>query len=90
MIERTVNFWAGKDETAGNGIFFSIVGILVVNGKAWSAVAKNNANDLNGRSKKIYGCEVPRIMTIIVTGGWWATLAQQYVYMAMVQKMAML
>ena len=71
--------------------FFSIVGILVVNGKAWSAVAKNNANDLNGRSKKIYGCEAPRIMTIIATGGWWATLAQQYVYnMAMVQKMAML
>ena len=69
---------------------FSIVGILVVNGKAWSAVAKNNANDLNGRSKKIYGCEAPRIMTIIVTGGCWATLAQQYVYMAMVQKMAML
>ena len=52
--------------------FFSIVGILVVNGKAWSAVAKNNANDLNGRSKKIYGCEAPRIMTIITTGGWWA------------------
>ena len=85
MIERTVNFWAGKDETAGNGFFFSIVGILAVNGKAWSAVAKNNANDL-----KIYGCKAPRIMTIIVTGGWWATLAQQYVYMAMVQKMAML
>ena len=72
--------------------FFSIVGILVVNGKAWSAVAKNNANDLNGRSKKIYGCEAPRIMSLIATGGWWATLAQQYVYiyMAMVQKMAML
>ena len=40
LIERTVNFWAGKDETAGNGFFFSIVGILAVNGKAWSAVAK--------------------------------------------------
>ena len=51
--------------------FFSIVGILVVNGKAWSAVAKSNPNDLNGRSKKIYGCEAPRIMTIIATGGWW-------------------
>ena len=85
MIERTVNFWAGKDETAGNGFFLALWEYWRSMAKHGRQLQKNNANDL-----KIYGCKAPRIMTIIVTGGWWATLAQQYVYMAMVQKMAML
>ena len=62
LIERTVNFWAGKDETAGNGIFLALW-------EYWWSMAKHGRL-LQKTTQMISMVEVKRFMVARLQELW--------------------